>query len=175
MSAASTPTPYPKSFESRSASKYTAFWPLLVFFFGIGALSGYQVNAMQDRLDELGQTIQKMDVNVKKAQYVKAKFFSIAKDLLALAPQNTSANEIVTRFKLREMQAAQPALFSQDYAAQIASAEKAFAAQAPAAVPSSSTNSSLLPSAPAPDAAAGVAPATSAPASEATPAPDAAK
>lgn len=153
MSAASTPTPYPKSSDSRSSGpKYTPFWPLLVFFLGVGALTGYQVNAMQDRLDELSQAVEKMDGNVKRSQYVRAKFFAIAKDILALTPKNANAQEVATHFKLHEMEAAQPALFAQDYSAQIEKAEKSFAAAA-AAAPAPTTNSSLLPSAPTTDAA----------------------
>ena len=147
MSAASTPTPFPKGSESRSSSsKYTVFWPMLIFFFGIGGLSLYEVIAMQDRLDELSQTIDKLDGNVKRAQYERAKFFSISKDLLALAPKNANAEEIVTRFKLKELQAAQPKLFAQDYSGMTGTGTNSTATpSAPA------TNSSLLPSAPSSD------------------------
>ena len=65
---------------------------------------------MEDQLDEVTRAVDKMDASVKHAQYEKAKFYALAKDVLRLAPKDTNAEQIVVDFKLRQLQAAQPAL-----------------------------------------------------------------
>ena len=114
MSAASTPVPRSKySSDSRpSGSRHTLFWPMLIFLIGAGSLALYQVMAMEDQLDEVTQAIDKMDGKVKRAQYERAKFYAIVRDVLNLAPKDPNAQQVVTDFKLRQLQAAQPALMA---------------------------------------------------------------
>ena len=112
MSAASTPVPRSKSTsESRTSGPrgHTLFWPMLIFLVGAGSLALYQVMAMEDQLDEITQSIDKMDGKVKRAQYEKAKFYAIARDVLSLAPKDPNAEQVAVDFKLRQLQAAQPA------------------------------------------------------------------
>jgi len=66
--------------------------------------------ALEDRLDGVTQAVDHMDGNVKWALYEKAKFFSMAKDVLRLAPKDPGAEQIVVDFKIRRLQAAQPVL-----------------------------------------------------------------
>jgi hypothetical protein len=65
---------------------------------------------MEDQLDEVTLAVDHMDGKVKRAQYEKAKFFSMAKEVLRLAPKDPNAEQIVVDFKLRQLQAAQPVL-----------------------------------------------------------------
>ncbi len=85
---------------------------MLIFLVGAGSLALYQVMAMEDQLDEITQSIDKMDGKVKRAQYEKAKFYAIARDVLSLAPKDPNAEQVAVDFKLRQLQAAQPALMS---------------------------------------------------------------
>ncbi len=84
---------------------------MLVLIIGIGTHALYQVRALQDQLDEVTRTLDKMDSRVKLAQHEKGLFYSLARDVLALAPKNPNAEQIVVDFKLRELKAAQPTLF----------------------------------------------------------------
>jgi hypothetical protein len=112
MSAASTPAPRAKSpTDSKpSTTRHTFFWPIFIYLFGAGSLALYQVMAMEDQWDQLTQTVDKMDDKVKRAQYEKAKFFHVAADVLRLAPRDPNAEQIVVRYKLRQLQVAQPEL-----------------------------------------------------------------
>jgi len=67
---------------------------------------------MEDHWDQLTQTIDNMDTQVKRGQYEKAKFFAIARDALLLAPKDANANEVAVYFKLKELQQAQPELMA---------------------------------------------------------------
>jgi hypothetical protein len=66
--------------------------------------------ALEDQLDEVTRAVDHMDGRVKWAQYEKAKFFSMAKDVLRLAPKDPNAEQIVVDFKIRQLQAALPVL-----------------------------------------------------------------
>jgi hypothetical protein len=113
MSAASNPARYGHSYNSGPLEpRHSLFLPMLIFLLGAAALEIYQVMSMEDQLDEMTQAIDKLDSKVKRAQYEKAKFFFIAKGVLKLAPTDTSANQVATFFKLRELQIAQPELFN---------------------------------------------------------------
>jgi hypothetical protein len=92
---------------------------VLIFLFGAGSLSFYQVITMEDRWDEVTQTIDNMDTQVKRGQYEKAKFFTIARDLLLLAPKDTNANNVAVYYKLKELQQAQPELMALNTAADL--------------------------------------------------------
>jgi len=83
---------------------------MLILLIGSGTLALYQVMALEDRLDEVTRAVDHMDGRVKRAQYEKAKFFSMARDLLRLAPKDPNAEQIVVAFKIRQLQAAQPVL-----------------------------------------------------------------
>jgi TolA-binding protein len=83
---------------------------LLILLLGSGSLAIYQVLTLEDQLDEVTRTVDQMDGKVKLAQYEKTKFFSMAKDVLRLAPKDPNAEHIVTEFKIRELQAKQPVL-----------------------------------------------------------------
>ena len=72
----------------------------------------YQVITIEDQLDEVTRAVDQMDSRVKHAEYEKAKFFSIAKDILRLAPKDPNAEQIVVDLKLRKLQAAQPVLMA---------------------------------------------------------------
>jgi TolA-binding protein len=85
---------------------------MLVLLFGLGTLALYQVMALEDQLDTVTRTIDKMDGKVKRVQYEKAKFYALARDVLRLAPKDPNAEQVVVDFKIRQLQAAQPALFA---------------------------------------------------------------
>lgn len=114
MSAASTPAPRSKSpSEARPfGSRHTLFLPMLILLFGSGTLALYQVMTMEDRLDQLTQTVDKLDANVKRAQHDKTIFLELARDVLHLAPNDPNAEKIAVYFKLRELQTTRPELFS---------------------------------------------------------------
>jgi hypothetical protein len=123
MSAASTPAPRSKSSsDSRpSSSGHALFLPILIYLIGAGALSIYQVMAMEDKLDEITQSIDKMDNKVKRAEYEEAKFYAIARDVMNLAPKDPNAAQVATDFKLKQLAQAQPALMSMSGSTQAAS------------------------------------------------------
>jgi len=105
MSSASIPAPRGTP-VSGSRSNY--FWPLLIFFLGAGALAFYQVESLDLQLSEVTTAADRLDPQVKLAQYEKAKFYAMARDLLRLAPDHPGAAKLVDELKLRKLAAAQP-------------------------------------------------------------------
>ena len=100
---------------------------------------------MEDQLDEVTLAVDHMDGKVKRAQYEKAKFFSMAKEVLRLAPKDPNAEQIVVDFKLRQLQAAQPVLMdltvpSAPATTNAAPAQPAAATNAAPIQPSQATN-----------------------------------
>jgi hypothetical protein len=85
---------------------------MLVFLLGSGTLALYQVAAMEDQLEQVTQAVDKMDGQVKRAQYEKTKFYRIARDVLRLSPKDPTAEQIVVRYKLRQLQNEQPELMA---------------------------------------------------------------
>ena len=85
---------------------------MLVLLVGSGTFAVYQVMVLEDQLDEATRAVDQIDMKVKRAQYEKAKFFSMAKDVLRLAPKDPNDEQIVIDFKIRELQAAQPVLMN---------------------------------------------------------------
>jgi hypothetical protein len=83
---------------------------MLIFLIGSGSLAIYQVMALEDQLDQVIRATDQMDSKVKHAEYEQAKFFALAKDVLRLAPSDPNAEKVATAFKLRQLQAARPAL-----------------------------------------------------------------
>jgi hypothetical protein len=112
MSSASIPAPSRGSSPSASRSNY--FWPLLIFFLGAGTLAFYQVESLNEQLSEVTSAADRMDPQVKMAQYQKAKFFAMARDLLRMAPTHPGAAKVVAELNLRKLAAAQPVLMSLD-------------------------------------------------------------
>lgn len=98
------------AFRSNPPPRYTLFLPMLILLFGSGALALYQVMSMEDRLDKVTQAVDKLDGRVKRAQDEKTKFYSLVKGVLLLAPKDPNAEQVAVYFKLRQLQAAQPAL-----------------------------------------------------------------
>jgi hypothetical protein len=85
---------------------------MLVLLFGSGTFALYQVMALEDQLDAVTRADDQMDGKVKMAQYEKAKFYAMARDVLRLAPKDPNAEQVVVDFKLRQLRATQPALFA---------------------------------------------------------------
>jgi len=85
---------------------------MLILLLGYGTLAIYQVMAMEDQLDEVTRAIDQMDGKVKRAQYEKGKFYAMARDVLRLAAKDPNADQVAVHFKLRQLQAVQPALMS---------------------------------------------------------------
>jgi hypothetical protein len=108
---------------------------MLVLLVGIGTFAVLELMALEDRWIEVATAIDKMDLQVKQAQYEKNKFYAIARDVLRLAPKDPNAAHVATDFKLRELQTEEPALLDLN--------EPATATQTPAAPaePSTATNS----------------------------------
>jgi hypothetical protein len=136
MSAASTPAPR----SSPPAPRHSLFLPMLILLFGSGTLALYQVMAMEDQLDQVTQAVDQMDGQVKRAQYEKAKFYALAKDVLRLAPKDANAEQIAVDFKLRKLQAAQPALMD------LSTPSALDTTNAAPAQPAAATNSAPAPS-----------------------------
>jgi len=97
---------------SSSSSRHSLFWPLLIFLLGSGTFTVYQVMTMEDQLDEVTRAVDGMDMKVKRAEYEKAKFFGMARDILRLAAKDPNAEQIANDFKLHQLQAAQPVLMA---------------------------------------------------------------
>jgi hypothetical protein len=114
MSAASTPAPRAKSSsESRpSGPRYSLFWPLLILLIGLGAREAYQVMAMEEQIDVMTQSADRLDAKVKLAQYEKAKFYTLASEVLHLAPHDPNANQVSVLFGLAKLQADRPELMN---------------------------------------------------------------
>jgi len=136
------------SSESRpSGPRHTLFLPMLILLFGSGTLALYQVMYMEDQLDQLTQAVDKMDGKVKRAQYEKAKFYGMVRDVLSLAPKDPNADKVVVYFKLRELQAAQPELLTPNSSWDMpttngASAQPAATTNTAPVTPAPSTNAS---------------------------------
>ena len=112
MSSASIPAPSRGSSPSGSRSNY--FWPLLIFFIGAGTLAFYQVESLNGQLAEVTSAADRMDPQVKLAQYQKAKFYAMARDLLRMAPKHPAAEKLVTDLGIRNLAVTQPVLMSLD-------------------------------------------------------------
>jgi len=102
---------------------------MMIFLFGAGTLALYQVAAMEDQLEQVTQTVDRMDDNVKRAQYEKTKFYHIARDVLRLAPKDPNAEQIVVRYKLRQLQDAQPELMAAESPSDLSTLTNAAPAQ----------------------------------------------
>ena len=110
MSSASIPAPSRGSSVSTSRTNY--FLPLFIFFLGAGTLAFYQVESLNEQLAEVTSAADRLDPQVKLAQYQKAKFYAMARDLLRMAPTHPGAAKLVDELNLRKLAAAQPVLMS---------------------------------------------------------------
>lgn len=143
MSSASIPAPRS---GSNTPSRHNYFWPILIFLLSAGALAFYQVQSLEDQLEEVTNAADRLDPKVKMAEYEKAKFYAMARDLLRMAPTHPAAEEIVSKTGLRNLQRAQPVLMSLDLPSGFTNAAPTEAPAAkPAQTPANSTN--LSPSA----------------------------
>ena len=95
-----------------SGSRRSSFLPVLIFLIGSGSFTIYQVLTLEDQLDQVTKAVDSMDAKVQRAEYEKAKFFSMAREVLRLAAKDPNAAQIATDFKLRQLQAAQPVLMA---------------------------------------------------------------
>ncbi len=93
-------------------SRTNYFWPLLIYLLGAGILAFYQVESLNDQLAQATSAADRMDPQVKLAEYEKAKFFSMARDLLRLAPTHPAADKLVSDLGIRQLAARQPVLMS---------------------------------------------------------------
>ncbi len=85
---------------------------MLILLIGLGTLALYQMLAINDELEEVTRSVDQMDGKVKRAQYEKTKFFAIARDLIRLSPTDANAAKITEKYKLKQLEEAQPELFS---------------------------------------------------------------
>lgn len=135
MSSASIPAPRS---APPSSSRINYFWPILIYLLGAGTLAFYQVQALEDQLSEVTTACDRLDPKVKMAEYQKAKFYAMARDLLRLAPTHPGAAQIVEKTGLRNLQKAQPELMSFNYPVGFTNTAPANAAK-PIQVPSGAT------------------------------------
>jgi hypothetical protein len=112
MSSASIPPP--RVISSSASSRHSFFWPILIYLVGAGALSFYHVMSLETQYEEVARAIDKLDPQVKHAEYNKNKFFAFARDLVRMAPTNASAAQIVKDTGLRGLQEKFPMLMSLD-------------------------------------------------------------
>jgi hypothetical protein len=108
MSSASIPAPRTPG----SPSRHNYFWPILVYLIGAGMLAFYQVQNLEDQLSQTTSAADKLDSKVRMAQYEKAKFYALARDLLRMAPKHPAADKIVSATGIRNLAQAQPELMS---------------------------------------------------------------
>jgi len=123
---------------------------MLVLILGFGTFEVYQVMTMEDQLDEVTQAVDQMDGKVKHAQNERAKFYSLAKAVLLLAPQDPNAEQIAIYYKFKELQDAQPELMAQTTSpdsglTNATSAQPAATTNSAPLVPSEATNAAPLP------------------------------
>ena len=111
MSTASIPAP---SRSTSTTPRHNYFWPILVFLLGAGSLAFYQVQSLEDQLEEVTKTVDGLDSKVKHAQYEKAKFFALSRDLARMAPKHPAAQQIVDETGIRNLQEKFPELMSLD-------------------------------------------------------------
>jgi hypothetical protein len=114
---------------------------MLILLFGSGSLALYQVMSMEDQLDDVTQAVDKMDVRVKWAQHEKSVYGQLAGGVLRLAPKDPNANQLAVFFKLKELQAAQPELFSLGTSSDQSPAPTTSATNSAPVTPSPATNS----------------------------------
>jgi len=110
MSSASTPAP--SRGAPSSTSRHNYFWPLFIFLLGALTLAFYQVESLNSQLAEVTGAADRLDPQVKFAEYQKAKFYAMARDLLRLAPTHPAAEKLVTNLGIRKLAVAQPMLMS---------------------------------------------------------------
>ena len=95
-------------------SRSNYFWPIFIYLSGAFFLAFYQVESLEEQLGEVTSASDKLDLKVQMAQYEKAKFYALARDLVRMAPKHPAADKVVTETGLRNLAAKQPALMSLD-------------------------------------------------------------
>jgi hypothetical protein len=111
MSSASLPAPS-RSGAPGTTSRHTFFWPIFIFLLGAFTLAFYQVESLDSQLAEVTSAADRLDPKVKLAEYQKAKFYAMARDILRMAPTHPAAANLVSELGIRELAAAQPVLMS---------------------------------------------------------------
>jgi hypothetical protein len=111
MSSASIPAPRS---GPPSSSRHNFFWPILIYLCGAGALAFYQIQSLEDQLDEVTKATDQLDAKVKHADYEKAKFYAMARDLVRLGPKHPGAQQIVDQTGITTLERTQPVLMSLD-------------------------------------------------------------
>ncbi len=109
MSYESKPLP-PRTFGPPPGARYSLFWPVLVFFVGFGAYTFSQIWDLEDQIDSVNGAIDKMTPKIERAGYEKNKFYTLAKDILRLAPQDAMAQQIATELNLDKLRQTDPLL-----------------------------------------------------------------
>jgi len=135
MSSASIPPPRS---GSNVPSRHNYFWPILIYLIGAGILAFYQMQNLEDQLAQTTSAADKLDLKVRLAQYEKAKFYALARDLLRIAPKHPAAAKIVSTTGIRNLAQIQPALMSLNLPSGFTNSAPAEAT--PPAANSSSTN-----------------------------------
>ncbi len=140
MSAASTPAPT----RSAPPSRNNYFWPIFIYLMGALVLSFYQVESLEEQLGETTSAVDQLDAKVQVAQYEKAKFYALARDLIRLAPKHPAAETVVKETGLRNLAAKQPVLMSLDLPSGFTNAAPAAATKPAAEQPSTNVAPSAL-------------------------------
>jgi len=111
MSSASSPAPS-RSGTPGTTSRHNFFWPIFIFLLGALTLAFYQVESLDSQLAEVTSAADRLDPKVKVAEYQKAKFYAMARDLLRMAQTHPAASNLVSELGIRELAASQPVLMS---------------------------------------------------------------
>src|SRR5471030_84596 len=85
------------------------FWPMFILIAAMGAFLIYQLISLKYQLNSVTQAIEKLDGKVRRTQYEKAKAYSLANEVMHLAPKDSNVKKIAEEFKLQEWIAAQSA------------------------------------------------------------------
>jgi hypothetical protein len=93
----------PRALAGFAPTRYTVFWPVLVFFVAFGIFTLYQLLNLEDQIDSVTRAIDKMDTKVKRAQYERSKFYALASDILRLAPKDPAAQQISVQLNLQQL------------------------------------------------------------------------
>ena len=123
--------------------RYSFFWPILIYLIGAGSLSFYHVMSLETQYEEVASAVDKLDPQVKHAEYERDKFFAFARDLVRMAPRNANAAAIVKEAGLLSLQEKYPVLMSLDQPSGFTNTAPTNPAMPPPAQVYGATNTSL--------------------------------
>jgi hypothetical protein len=92
----------PRMLAGYAGPRYTLFWPVMIFLVAFGIFTTYQLMNLGDQLDSVTQATDKIDAKVKRAEYERAKFYTLAYDVLRLAPTDPAARQVATQLDLQQ-------------------------------------------------------------------------